>query len=346
MVSQLAHQGTLDGDATEFQPDATTKFTRAERRTTGLRPMECHRFAMEVLMTATATRPSPGPTPATVPSLTEHLASHGLREFTDARKHRRWMRGKIGPERCWTIDWYRGVIAYGDPESRAAMYDVIGAPGVFGPVASERYGAMHASAEVVLPFLPATGRILDVGCATGVLTAWWAMHRPRATFIGCDNTPVAVLTANEEGTYPANVSFVVADAIVGLPEGPFDLVISTQSVAENSYDLPDVLGHIASVLTHGGAYLAVEPLLTVRGVQTFAKLASDAGMVLQSLDMVPYRMFGALQAYPVFEFRRVDDADGSPIASPVDIAEAYATAYRAIFEEEPPAPTKSAGSPA
>jgi len=308
--------------------------------------MECHRFAMEVLMTATATRPSPGPTPAIVPSLTEHLASHGLREFTDARKHRRWMRGKIGPERCWTIDWYRGEIAYGHPETRAAMYDVIGAPDVFGPVASERYGAMHASAEVVVPFLPATGRILDGGCATGVLTAWWAMHWPRATFIGCDNTPVAVRTANEAATHPVNVSFVVADAVRGLPDGPFDLVISTQSVVENSYDLSDVLGHIASVLTPGGAYLAVEPLPTLLRVQTFAEHASNAGMVLQSLEMVPYRMFGALQAYPVFEFRRVDAADGSPLASPVDIAEAYATAYRDIFGEQPPAPTQTAGSPA
>ena len=84
MVSQLAHQETLVGDATEFRPDATTKVLRAERRTTDLRPMECHRSALEVLMTATATRPNPGPTPAIVPSMKEYLASHGLREFTDA----------------------------------------------------------------------------------------------------------------------------------------------------------------------------------------------------------------------------------------------------------------------
>ena len=57
-------------------------------------------------------------------------------------------------------------------------------------------------------------------------------------------------------------------------------------------------------------------------------------------------MFGALQSYPVFEYRRVDAAEGSPVASPVDIVEAYATAYRDIFGEQPPALTKSAGSPA
>ena len=287
-------------------------------------------------MTATATRPNPGPTPASVPSLKEHLASHGLREFTDARKHRRWMRGKIGAHRCSIIDWYRGVIAYGHPKTRTAMYDAIGAPDVFGPVASERYGAMHASGEAVLDFLPATGRILDVGCATGVLTAWWAIHRPRATFIGCDNTPVAVRTANEDATRPVNTSFVLADAIQGLPDGPFDLVISTQSVEGNFDDVPDILAHIASVLAPDGTYLAIEPLATLSEVKSNTDIASDAGMVLQSLTMAPYRMFGRLQAYPVLEYRRINRASDTPTASPVDIPEAYATAFRAIFGEEPP----------
>ena len=33
-----------------------------------------------------------------------HLGAYGLREFDDARAHRRWMRRKIGPEIADTID--------------------------------------------------------------------------------------------------------------------------------------------------------------------------------------------------------------------------------------------------
>ena len=308
-----------------------------------LSPMKYHRFAREVLMTATATLANPGPTPAIVPTLRDHLSANGLREFSEGRKYRRWMRGKIGATKCATIDWYRNEAhGFHYQVMRTAMYDEIGAPGVFGPVASERYGAMLASGEAVLPFLPAAGRILDVGCATGVLTSWWAMQVPGATVTGCDNTPAAVSTANQGDAHAGNVSFVVADATLGLPDGPFSLVISTQSVVENADELPSVLGHIASVLAPDGTYLAIEPLSTLRGVRMYTEFANDAGMVLQSLGMVPYLMFGALQAYPVLEYRRVD---GLPIASSVDITEAYATAYRAIFGKEPPTAPHSAGSP-
>ncbi len=298
-------------------------------------------------MTTSATRPNPGPTPAIVPTLRDHLSANGLREFSDGRKYRRWMRGKIGATKCATIDWYRNEAhEFHYQLMRTAMYNEIGAPGVFGPVASKRYDAMRASGEAVLQFLPSTGRILDVGCATGVLTSWWAMQVPGATVPGCDNTPTEVTTANQCVAHAGNTSFVFANAVQGLPDGPFDLVISTQSVVESADDLPSVLGHIASVLAPDGTYVAIEPLSTLRGVRTYTEFANDAGMVLQSLDMVPSLMFGALQAYPVLEYRRVNGANGSPIASAVDIPETYASAYRAIFAEESPAHPHSAGSPA
>lgn len=302
-------------------------------------------------MNATATISVPGrPVPSTAPlSLPAHLAAHGLRAFDDPRKHRRWMRGKIGARQCSIIDWYRDALGgyFPHPEQRTAMYDEMAAPDVFGPVASERFDAMRASGEAILPFLPPGGCILDIGSAIGVLTAWYALHVPGALVTGCDNAGKAVATATEAARAAGsdNLRYAVADVTQGLPQGPFDLVISTQSVVEND-EHADALRHIAAVLTQDGTYVAIEPLPSVRHVTLFTNLATEAGLVLQSLTMTPYRMFGVLQAYPVLVFRHgpAGDAGDAGNSMKVDIPTAYAEAYRPIFGEDPPSsPSSPAG---
>ena len=250
------------------------------------------------------------------------------------------MRGRIGAKKCAIIDWYRDALAgyFPHPAQRTAMYNEMASPEVFGPVASERFDAMRASGEEILPFLPAVGCILDIGSATGVLTAWYAMHVPNASVTGCDNAVKAVetATASARTTGSGNLRYVVADVTQGLPPGPFDLVISTQSVVENDLHA-EALRQIELVLAHDGTYVAIEPLPTVLHVTQFTSQAAEAGLVLQSLTMTPYRMFGVQQAYPVLVFRHESKAGAGDMggSARVDIPVAYAKAYDFIFTDDP-----------
>lgn len=299
----------------------------------------------------TTTRPStataiskPTSEPVTIDT---HLAAYGLREFDDARAHRRWMRRKIGPEIADTIDQY--AEAFSDHrilKAQERLYEALARPGVFGPASSSRFGAMRASAEEVLPYLPVTSAMLDLGCGPGHLTSWYARQSPSATITGCDREPAFIDSATSDATRLGieNVTFVVADVTKGIPAGPFELIVSTQSVADadaesvvaqyggddsphhdpsGSDDGPRALTlrMIAGALGPQGTYLAIEPLPTPDAMRTFVSEAAAAGLVLSSLGFTPFDIFGQPKAYPVAVFRRRGDLEADASAAAASLPE-------------------------
>ena len=149
-----------------------------------------------------------------------HLAAYGLREFDDARAHRRWMRRKIGPEIADTIDQY--AEAFSDHrilEAQERLYEALARPGVFGPASSSRFGAMRASAEEVLPYLPVMGAMLDLGCGPGHLRMrctrldLWCCGRRRGQF-RLERSPAVC------GIWPVTHREVVPPAQRGSGHGP------------------------------------------------------------------------------------------------------------------------------
>ena len=301
---------------------------------------------------ATATAISkPTSEPVTIDT---HLAAYGLREFDDARAHRRWMRRKVGPEIADTIDQY--AEAFSDHhilEAQERLYEALAQPGVFGAASSSRFGAMRASAGEVLPYLPVTGAMLDLGCGPGHLTSWYARHSPSATITGCDREPAFIDWATADATRLGieNVTYVVADVTKGIPAGPFELIVSTQSVADADAESvvaqyggddsphhdppgPDdgprarALRMIAGALGKDGTYLAIEPLPTADDMRRFVSEATDAGLILSFLGFTPFDVFGQPHAYPVAVFRRRNDIEeecigaGAPLPD-VDIGAAY-----------------------
>ncbi len=276
----------------------------------------------------TTTRPSattaitkPTSEPVTIDT---HLAAYGLREFDDARAHRRWMPRKIGPEIADTID--QNAEAFSDHrilEAHERLYEALARPGVFGPASSSRFGAMRASAEEVLPYLPVTGAMLDLGCGPGHLTSWYARQSPSATITGCDREPALIDMATSDAARLGieNVTYVVADVTKGLPAGPFELIVSTQSVADADAESvvaqyggddgthhdpsgPDdeprarTLRMIADALGPQGTYLAIEPLPTPDAMRAFVvrSLSRRTGAVIPRVHAV--RHFRATQGLP------------------------------------------------
>ena len=274
-------------------------------------------------------------------SIDTHLAAYGLREFDDARAHRRWMRRKVGPEIADTIDQY--AEAFSDHhilEAQERLYEALAQPGVFGPATSSRFGAMRASAEEVLPYLPVTGAMLDLGCGPGHLTSWYARQSPRATITGCDREPAFITMATSDATRLGieNVTYVVADVTKDIPAGPFELVVSTQSIADadaesvvaqygggdSPHDDPPgpddrprarALRMIAGALGPQGTYLAIEPLPTADDMRRFVSEATGAGLILSFLGFTPFDVFGQPHAYQVAVFRRRDDIEEDAAAA-------------------------------
>lgn len=212
---------------------------------------------------------------------------------------------------------------------------------------------MHASAGEVLPYLPVTGAMLDLGCGPGHLTSWYARESPGATITGCDREPAFIAMATSPATRLGieNVTYVTADVTKGMPAGPFELIVSTQSVADadaesvvaqyggddsphhdpsGSDDGPRVrtLRMIAGALGKCGTYLAIEPLPAADDMQRFVSEATGAGLILSFLGFTPFDVFGQPHAYPVAVFRRRDDVEeeciGAGTTLPVvDVDRAY-----------------------
>ncbi len=73
-------------------------------------------------------------------------------------------------------------------------------------------------------------RILDIGCAEGQLTQVFARLYPEAHVVGLDTDDKAVEAARRSAHGITNLEFVVGDAQVSLPPGPFDVIYESMSL--------------------------------------------------------------------------------------------------------------------
>jgi release factor glutamine methyltransferase len=91
-------------------------------------------------------------------------------------------------------------------------------------------------------------RVLDVGTGTGAIALAIADEHPGARVTALDASPGALALAREnvEATGLA-VELVEADAIEGLPPGPFDLVVSNPPYVGGHEQLAPELGHEPAV---------------------------------------------------------------------------------------------------
>jgi tRNA (cmo5U34)-methyltransferase len=124
-------------------------------------------------------------------------------------------------------------------------------------------------------------RVLDVGAGTGLLSAAVAAAHPDARFELLDGSPEMLAEARERlGELVVGVH--VQDMAAGLPDGPFDAVVSALAI----HHLEDVekrvlFGRVHEVLRPGGVFVNAEqvlgptPELAERYVQTWQRLCRE-----------------------------------------------------------------------
>ena len=120
---------------------------------------------------------------------------------------------------------------------------------------------LAAQAEAIWPqerpiFLrhdPGEGRVLDVGCGTGEMTARLAETFPRATFIGIDVEEPHLERARQRcAAFGARVRFETGDALdLAFDDETFDMVVCRHVIQAVS-DAARVLAEIKRVLRPGG----------------------------------------------------------------------------------------------
>jgi SAM-dependent methyltransferase len=188
-----------------------------------------------------------------------------------------------------------------------SLYAYAAAQGVISHVHSIKADAIRASGEAVtdaLANLPAGTRVLDLGCSTGHLSLWYAHRFPHFQVVGCDFVPEAIDQASEAAAARGitNARFEVADLAVGLPEGPFDAVISTQGITSVDGDRAAVVAHAATALRQGGQLIGVEILPNASKATAFIDGAASVGLALVGATMAPFEDGFVPGAYPVLTF--------------------------------------------
>jgi tRNA (cmo5U34)-methyltransferase len=124
------------------------------------------------------------------------------------------------------------------------------------PAFDEFYGA--AIAAIGCRHGGPVARVLDVGAGTGLLTAAVADSYPDARFDLLDGS-VEMLAEAQERLGGRVVGVHVQDMAEGLPDGPFDAVISALAIHHLEDDDKRVLfGRVYDVLRPGGVFVNAE----------------------------------------------------------------------------------------
>ena len=121
---------------------------------------------------------------------------------------------------------------------------------------SHRWRTAENSAGYLLGRLPATARVLDVGCGPGTITADLAARLPEGQVVGIDRSGDVLAAARREAGGRANVRFEVGDVYrLAFGDGAFDVVHAHQ-VLQHLSDPVGALTEMRRVSRPGGLVAA------------------------------------------------------------------------------------------
>ena len=152
----------------------------------------------------------------------------------------------------------------------------------------QRLVAAHLAAMAARERLPATGRILEIGCGTGLLTREIRANWPGATLIATDLAPEML---QAEGLDGVATQLIAMDGEAPVFDGPwFDLILSSLAFQWFA-DLPGALARLHGLLRPGASlYFAT------MGAESFASWRAAHEACGETAGIATYPTLVELQA--------------------------------------------------
>jgi SAM-dependent methyltransferase len=165
-----------------------------------------------------------------------YLRREGIKYFDEERSFWNWANRTMGAQ--W-VKQFSAIIkdrAQGNFSASGELYNLFARPEAAIVVASFEYGLLIQIARWVEAHLPMHGKVIELGCHTGLLLRYYASLRPEVDFIGVDFSEKAIFTANkklQEQKVP-NLRFEVGDVREkgALNDVQADLIITGRVMSE------------------------------------------------------------------------------------------------------------------
>ncbi|GEM_PF-1563855 len=246
----------------------------------------------------------------TTKSLEEHLAFYGLRHFSFDSSDRAGL--EFDEKTALELDRLRQCVtrpgAKNYPEKIKKFYDILAQPDLASVIHSMKADAIRASGEAVAKRLAGRKNILDLGCATGYLSTWYALSVSGREVTGVDFSEKSIEEAGRKAVEQKieNVRFRILNICETGPGAfeqdgereAFDVIVDTQTI-QMTRNIPKTFANVRAWLNPGGLLVSVPVLETARHARAFTRCLTKAGFKLQSFDFIDYEDHGNPGGYPV-----------------------------------------------
>jgi 2-polyprenyl-3-methyl-5-hydroxy-6-metoxy-1,4-benzoquinol methylase len=260
--------------------------------------------------------------------LLNHFREYGLEHFCDEAVYDTWLREKLG-RRLEKINRMRNRFPMegpGDPGETRGFFDYISDPRTYGPLSSGQADDLAQAALAITNAIEGRARVLEVGCAVGMMSTWFARADAERSVVGIDFAGACVVRARRKASAlrVPNVSFEVGDVTRNLPEGPFDAIVDAATLYLVS-DLESALQHVAKRLTSDGILVTVPQLGRTPLIEEYARALERAGFVVRAFDYLFANDLGKAVARPLIVAGFDDPTDYDVPAAHAEVVEILKT---------------------
>ncbi len=187
-----------------------------------------------------------------IDTIDHHLFKYGLKHFTSQSDYAAWEESALSPDQRQNLYQQHDILeANPSPGSTRTFMDFIAEARIFPVVFTKAADTIKKSGLHVDVLLKGRRAVLDVGCATGYLTTWYALSNPRSQVVGIDISEVCIEIAKERADQLSieNVHFQAVDVALTVPDGPWDVIVGTQSfefLADSDQRINALAAHLNS----------------------------------------------------------------------------------------------------
>jgi 2-polyprenyl-3-methyl-5-hydroxy-6-metoxy-1,4-benzoquinol methylase len=256
------------------------------------------------------------------PTLSEHLAAYGLRDFYSSDRYLRWAYEQLGEQKAERLDSLRKPLARDDvkPDDVLRFYDYIAEPAIAAVVHSMKTDVIRASGEAVWECIKDRKKIIDLGCNIGYLTTWYAAQGDNSV-TGVDVSERSIKEASKKANelHCTNVRFVQGDIRKLFRGERCDCIVDTQTLYTVAKQ-KQTLAHLYSILDDNGLLVSIPPIRTPEKIKTYLGALTEAGFHVQALEFIYFSNLGVVETYPLIKAGEKPSEAGA-----VDVESAYLT---------------------